>query len=136
MSSLQKKYRVDFERDAKSGYWTAVIDRTQGVSCVTQGRTIAAARKRIREALALFLDDKAAAKDAELIENFVLARIDKTLVEAAVRYREAAQRAAKQASEVSERAAKRLAKAGVSRRDAAEILGMSAGRVQQLVGEG
>jgi predicted RNase H-like HicB family nuclease len=128
-------YQVDFERDSKSGEWTAVIDRSQGVSCVTQGRTIAQARRRIREALALFLDDEAAAAQAELVENFVLPAAAKSVLEKAVEARAAAQEAARASADLSERAAKSLAKAGVSRRDAADILGISPGRVQQLVGE-
>lgn len=131
-----RKYRVDFERDAKSGDWTAVIDRSQGVSCVTQGRTIAVARKRIREALALFLNDKKAAEEAVLIESFALPAAAKSVLEKAVEARAAAQEAARTSAELSERAAKSLAKAGVSRRDAADILGVSHGRIQQLVREG
>jgi predicted RNase H-like HicB family nuclease len=66
-------YRVDYERDV-DGYWTATIDESQGVSCVTQGRGLAQARKRIREALALALalDDAKAAQAAELVESFDL----------------------------------------------------------------
>ena len=130
-----RKYRVDFERDAESGDWTAVIDRSQGVSCVTQGRTIAVARKRIREALALFLDDEKAAAEAEFAENFVLPASAKSVLEKAMEARSAAQKAARASAELSEKAAKSLAKAGVSRRDAADILGLSHGRIQQLVRE-
>jgi DNA-directed RNA polymerase specialized sigma24 family protein len=130
-----RKFRVDFERDSESGDWTAVIDRSQGVSCVSQGRTISIARKRIRGALAVFLDDDKAAAQAELIENFVLPASAKSVLEKAVEARNALQEAARASAELSERAAKSLAKAGVSRRDAADILGVSHGRIQQLVRE-
>ncbi len=63
------KYTVAYERDA-DGWWTATIDRAQGASCVTQGRSLDEARTRIREALALHLDiDEAAAARLELVDD-------------------------------------------------------------------
>lgn len=133
--SKRKAYRVDFERDAKSGDWTAVIDRSQGVSCVTQGKTLAVARKRIREALALFLNDGSSPESFELAESFELPESAKTVIAEALAARCAVREATERYATASGLAAKRLARAGVSRRDAADILGLSPGRVQQLVGE-
>ncbi len=50
-----KSYRVAYERD-DSGWW--VVATVRGVrGCHTQGRTVDEARRRIREALDLFVDD-------------------------------------------------------------------------------
>jgi hypothetical protein len=49
-----KSYRVAYERDV-SGWWVATVRGVRG--CHTQGRTVDEARRRIREALGLFVDD-------------------------------------------------------------------------------
>src|SRR5438094_181331 len=49
-------YRVIYERD-ESGRWVASVSGVRG--CHTQGRTIDQARRRIREALSLFVKDAA-----------------------------------------------------------------------------
>jgi predicted RNase H-like HicB family nuclease len=49
-----KSYRVAYERD-ESGWWVATVRDVRG--CHTQGRTVDEARRRIREALGLFVDD-------------------------------------------------------------------------------
>ena len=67
MASLMAvKYLVEYRRD-ESGWWQARIPAVRG--CHTQGRTVAEARKRIREALALFVDD---AKKATLVDDVKL----------------------------------------------------------------
>jgi predicted RNase H-like HicB family nuclease len=45
---------VAYERD-DSGWWVASIREMRG--CHTQGQTVDEARRRIREAMALFVDD-------------------------------------------------------------------------------
>src|ERR1700687_2487273 len=49
-----KSYRVAYERD-ESGWWVASVRGVRG--CHTQGRTVDEARRRIREALELFIDN-------------------------------------------------------------------------------
>ena len=49
-----KTYRVAYERDA-SGWWVASVRGVRG--CHTQGRTVDEARRRIIEAMELFVDD-------------------------------------------------------------------------------
>ena len=49
-----KSYRVSYERD-ELGWWVASVRGVRG--CHTQGRTVDEARRRIREALELFVDD-------------------------------------------------------------------------------
>lgn len=122
---MAKRYTVTYERDHEANVWVAVIDRAQGVSCVTQGRSIGEARKRIREALALYLDDDAVAEAAELVDDVKLPARAKSAVAKALKAREAAERAQELALEASAASARELAAAGVSTRDAAEMLGLS-----------
>lgn len=131
---MPKRYTVTYERDAETGLWVAVIDRAQGASCVTQGRSIGEARKRIREALALYLDDDAAAEAAVLEDDVKLPAKVKQAVAKALRAREAARVAQEQAMSASEASARELAAAGVSTRDAAELLGVSHQAVHKYVG--
>jgi predicted RNase H-like HicB family nuclease len=61
-----KSYRVAYERD-ESGWWVATVRGVRG--CHTQGRTVDEARRRIREALELFVDD---ARKAPLVDDVKL----------------------------------------------------------------
>jgi predicted RNase H-like HicB family nuclease len=54
---------VAYERD-DSGWWVASIREVRG--CHSQGRTIDEARRRVREALELFVDN---ARSAELVDE-------------------------------------------------------------------
>ncbi len=115
-----KTYTVVYERD-EDELWVARVKGVPG--CHTQGRTIAQARERIREALGLF-DPRANA--ARLRDDVRLPAGLARLV--------AAQRSAKSKREAVEaalrelniRAARALTKeAGLSLRDAGELLGAS-----------
>lgn len=129
---MGKRYTVVFEKDAPSGAWTATIDRAQGVSCVTQGRSIGEARKRIREALGLYLDDDKAAAAAELVEKFKLPGAGLSgAVSKALRAREQSTKAQEIAQQAAAMAARQLTVAGLSTRDAAELLDLSHQRVHQ-----
>ncbi len=61
-----KSYRVSYERDG-SGWWVASVRGVRG--CHTQGRTVDEARRRILEALELFVDD---ARKAPLVDDVKL----------------------------------------------------------------
>src|SRR5437667_10375633 len=61
-----KSYRVAYERD-KSGWWVATVRGVRG--CHTQGRTVDEARRRIREALELFVDN---ARRAPIVDDVKL----------------------------------------------------------------
>src|SRR5687768_12945870 len=61
-----KSYRVAYERD-ESGWWVATVRGVRG--CHTQGRTVDEARRRIREALELFVDD---ARRARIVDDVKL----------------------------------------------------------------
>jgi phage terminase Nu1 subunit (DNA packaging protein) len=132
---MAKRYIVTYEKDPGSRAWTATIGRSQGVSCVTEGRSLGEARKRIRKALALYLDNEKVAAAAELVDDFKLHRHLKSTVAKAVRAREQSQVAQAKAQKVSEAAAKELTAAGLSTRDAAELLGISHQRIHQFAGK-
>ena len=119
-----KSYRVAYERD-ESGWWVATVRGVRG--CHTQGRTVDEARRRIREALELFVDD---ARKAPIVD-------DVKLPTAATRAIRAYASLRKKADEEDRRAV-RLFRTGtlkMSARDAARLLGLSHQRVHQLTQE-
>lgn len=121
-------YTVRYERD-ETQWWLASVTGVEG--CHTQGRTIDQARRRIREALSLFVDD---ASEADLVDEIVLPRNARTLLN---RVRSTRRRAeeerAKLQSTTAEAAHLLTEELGVSVRDAGELLGLSHQRVQQLL---
>jgi predicted RNase H-like HicB family nuclease len=60
-----KNYHVGYERD-ESGWWVATVREIRG--CYTQGRTVGEARRRIREAMRLFIDSLRGVKIVEDIK--------------------------------------------------------------------
>jgi predicted RNase H-like HicB family nuclease len=126
-----ESYKVRYERDP-SGWWIVTIPEVQG--CRTQGRSIAEGRKRIREALALFIDE-AAADRAKLVDDIRLPAAVKRKLREVTALRLRAERLREKAQDVTRVAASQLTRrAGLSVRDAAEMLGISHQRVQQLAG--
>ena len=123
-------YTVTFERDRESGWWVASVSSVRG--CRTQGRTIDEARRRIREALGLFVDH---ADSADLVDDVRLPAEVKRLITAYSRARARADRQQEIAGRAARRAVKRLTQGSMrlSRRDAAGFLGISPQRVQQLL---
>lgn len=127
-------YTLRMER-IEDGWWFGRITELQGVH--TDGRTIAAVRRRIREAL-----DAAEAKNAqtaELVEEFALpsrvlarARHAKAARDRATRTREQAESAQAKAREAVRVAVDELKALGMSSRDAATFLGLSHERVRQI----
>jgi predicted RNase H-like HicB family nuclease len=122
-------YQVTYERDADE-YWVA--DAPELVGAHTQGRTIPTARARIRQVIALIeeLDDEDA---FDLEEEFVLPDSTAKAIASALEMRHTAELARIDAMAQTETGAKLLIESKVSMRDAADILGISSGRVQQLV---
>jgi predicted RNase H-like HicB family nuclease len=125
--SKKKTYVAVYERDAVDDAWNVRIDGLEG--CQTYGRSLRQAQSRIREVLALWLDrdpaglfieDRMPAKLAAVAKRANKARLD-------------AERAGAKAQDEVAGAAKALTDLGLSRRDAAELLGLSHQRVQQLV---
>ncbi len=125
---MTKTYRAVFERD-ESGAWIVRIPATRG--CHTYGRTLDQARRRIREALSLWVDD---ADEAVIEEEIRLPAAARVALQRAKRARERADRERSRAQEETERTARALLdEVGIGMRDAGELLGISHQRVQQLV---
>lgn len=125
--SPKKTYTAIYERDPEVDAWNVRIEGLQG--CHTYGRSLRQAQTRIREALALWLDREPA-------DLAIGDRLPKDLADLARRAQQAraeAERAGSKAHEQAARAAKELTERGLSRRDAAELLGISHQRVQQLL---
>jgi predicted RNase H-like HicB family nuclease len=126
----QKSYTAVYEHDGSM--WFVRIAEIEG--CHSQGRTIAQARERIREALALF---DARATSARIVDDVRLPKEVRTRLR-----RLAAEKARMDALSRSVRAhqahlAHALTKdVGVSLYDAGALLGISKQRVQQILDEG
>jgi predicted RNase H-like HicB family nuclease len=127
----QMTYTVTYERD-ETGWWVARIRKLHG--CHTQGRTIAQARERIREALAAVLDDDAAAAAADLVDDVRLPAPARRSLERARAARVTAEKRQATATSATLEAVRALVeKLGLSVRDASELLGLSHQRIHQLV---
>jgi predicted RNase H-like HicB family nuclease len=119
-----KTYRVVFERD-ESGHWIATVPGVKG--CHSYGRSISEARARVREALGLFVRGAARAR----LEDDV--RLSAEMRRHVRRFRAARERAERERVQAAE--AVRALAGDLSRRDTAELLGISHQRVDQLARE-
>ena len=125
-------YRVTYERD-ETGAWIVEIPELKG--CHSWGKSVAAARANIREALGLFVDDAPAAA-AEFEEMIVPPAAAKGAVEKARTLRAVAENTAAAASVALREAVRQLLdEQHLTIRDVAELLGISFQRVQQLAAE-
>ena len=124
-----KTYTVTYERDER-GLWVAHVKGIAG--CHTQGRTLAQARERIREALMLFDDDAAKV----ILEDDVRLPDDvRRLIRSQRSIRSKQQVVEEKLHELNVKAARTLTvKVGLSLRDAGELLGASQEAVRQWVG--
>jgi predicted RNase H-like HicB family nuclease len=120
-----KKYAVNYVL-GDDGWWTASVREVRGAH--TQGRSIAQAQRRVREALSLFVED---AERAELVDHIRVDAHTRSVIRKATQARRALERHQKNVSQLSRTAVKELT-ARMSVRDASEILGVSPQRVQQL----
>ena len=122
-----KNYVAVYERDRESDAW---LVRIQGIpGCHAYGRTLRQAEGRIREALAAWLD-----RDPDGLE--ISSEWPPELEDVATKVSEARRNAAASAQAAgvaTAKAAKKLDRMGLSRRDTAEVLGISHQRVQQLL---
>jgi len=123
-----KSYRVTYERD-ESGWWVATVRGVRG--CHTQGRTVDEARRRIREALGLFVDN---ARKASIVDNVKLPSAATNAIRTYASLRRRADEEDRRAARAARRAGRvlRTGKLKMSARDAARLLGLSHQRVHQL----
>lgn len=121
-------YHVTYQRD-ETGWWVASVREVRG--CHTQGRTVDEARRRIREALALFVDD---ADSVPLVDEVKLPATAAKAIRVYATLRKKADREDQRASAAARRAVRvlRSGKLKMSARDAARLLGLSHQRVHQL----
>jgi predicted RNase H-like HicB family nuclease len=131
VEEVVKIYHVGYERDA-SGWWVASVRELRG--CHTQGRTVDEARRRIREAMGLFVDTVRAAKIAD---NVKLPADAKKAIRTYAELRKKADEDDRRAAAAARRAVRVLrgGRLKMSARDAAEFLGVSHQRIHQLAHE-
>ena len=127
-----KSFTVLYERD-ETGWWVAQV--TQAPAAITQGRTLAEARRRIREALGLALGSDSAAKRATLVDDVRLPPDARRAIKAVGISRARLERSRQLLSKaMNEATGKLLNGVGLSVRDTAELLDLSHQRIQQLKG--
>ena len=120
-------YRVVLERD-ESGAWIARIPSVPG--CHTHGRSLVEARRRVREALSLWVED---CDSAELVDDVRLPRDALVAVRRCSRSRARLSEVRSEAATATADAVTRLVDdLGLGVRDAAYLLGVSFQRVQQV----
>jgi predicted RNase H-like HicB family nuclease len=120
-------YTVRYERDER-GWWVARVLGLPG--CHTQGRSIAQARGRIREALGLFVEN---AEEASLIDDVILPARPRTLLACVLKARAEAKSAeAAWRSLLCDTIQLLSCDLKLSLRDVSAILRMSHQRVQQI----
>ena len=131
MVEVVKTYHVTYERD-ESGWWTASVRGLRG--CHTQGRTVDEARRRIVEAMELFVDS---ARAARIVDDVRLPTAAKKAIRAYATLRKKAEQEDRRAALAARRAVRVLrgGRLKMSARDAARVLGLSHQRVHQLAQE-
>jgi len=125
--SPKKAYVAVYERDDVDDAWNVSIKGLDG--CQTYGRSLRQAQTRAREALAVWLDQD----PATLAIRDQLPPALAAVASDVSRARSEAERAGSKAQDQTVRAVKTLTDLGLSRRDAAELLGLSHQRIQQLL---
>jgi predicted RNase H-like HicB family nuclease len=131
VEEIMNVYHVAYARD-ESGWWVASVREVRG--CHTQGRTVDEARRRIREAMELFVND---ARSAKLVDDVKLPTTAAKAIRAYAALRKRADQDDRRAAIAARRAVRLLqgGKLKMSARDAARVLGISHQRVHQLAHE-
>ena len=118
---------VRYERD-EGGGWVATVPKLRG--CHTQGRTLDEARRRIREAMALFLED---AESVEIRDQILLPKDVQQTIRKVAECRRTAARLQKRSAGALEKAITQLSeRLNLSTRDQADLLGLSHQRIHQI----
>jgi len=125
--SPTKTYTAIYDHDPNDDVWLVHIDGIDG--CQTYGRSLRQAQGRVREALALWLERE----PADLVIRDRFPKSLTMVADGVARARREAERAGANAQARTVEAVRELTELGLSRRDAAELLGLSHQRVQQLL---
>jgi predicted RNase H-like HicB family nuclease len=128
VEEAMKTYHIVYERD-EAGWWVASVREVRG--CHTQGRTVDEARRRIVDAMDLFIDN---ARSAKIVDDVKLPAVATKAIRAYATLRKRAAQEDRRAA-VAARRAVRVLRGGrlkMSARDAARLLGLSHQRVHQL----
>jgi len=132
MDAQMKDYSATLELDPRSGQWMADVE---GLPVHTWGRSLAKVKEFAHEALAAHLGVDVAATNGHI--TFRTPRLPAPILKAlkeAEATRTEAEGAAARAADAKAAAARALVRdAHLSLRDAAEVLGLSHQRVQQLL---
>ncbi len=131
VEEIVKSYRVTYKRD-ESGWWVASVRGLRG--CHTQGRTVDEARRRIIEAMELFVDN---ALSVEIVDDVKLPAAARSAIRAYATLRKKAEQQDRRVALAARRAVRVLrgGRLKMSARDAARVLGLSHQRVHQLAQE-
>jgi predicted RNase H-like HicB family nuclease len=129
---MRKTYYATLELDPRSGQWMADVE---GLPVHTWGRSLPNVKQYAHEALAVHLDVEVSEVQGRLkFRTPQLPSAIKDAVEQALTARSDADLAARKATKARADAARALVRDGhLSLRDAAEVLGVSHQRIQQLL---
>lgn len=124
-----RSFRVVYTRNGR--WWVAQV--RDAPAAITQGRTIAEARRRVREVLGLAIGSNARAHRAALLDDVRLPHQVRQALNAVSESRARLVREKLRLSRATDAAVFQLVeRMRLSLRDAAELLGVSHQRVQQL----
>ncbi len=128
VEEIVKTYHVTYEQD-ESGWWVASVRGLRG--CHTQGRTVDEARRRILQAMELFVDNS---RSAKIVDDVKLPAAVKRAIRTYATLRKRADLEDRRAALAARRAVRVLrgGRLKMSARDAARVLGLSHQRVHQL----
>ena len=128
VEEIVKTYRVAYERD-ESGWWVASVRGLRG--CHTQGRTVDEARRRIVDAMQLFVAD---VRRAKIVDEVKLPAGAAQALRTYATLRKRADQEDRRAAQAARRAVRVLrgGRLKMSARDAARLLGLSHQRVHQV----
>lgn len=118
--------RLLYEQD-ESGAWNVHVAERPGA--LTYGRSLAQARRRIKDVLPLFWDDP---EVLEWVEEVHLPSEAASALEAALEARERADLAQSEADKATRLAIEALGRLDLSMRDTAALLGLSHQRIAQI----
>jgi predicted RNase H-like HicB family nuclease len=125
----RKRYTALFHRE--DGWWIVRIAEAKGVH--SNGRTLEEAKRRVREALSLDIGDGAFSVD--IVDKVTLPSKARTKLAGYRTARRRAQAEQGKATAATRAAARALKEAGLSVRDAGNLLGLTGSRVSQLLNE-